>query len=30
VLHNIEVQTGLHFTKEKRPAKLLFVEEKPL
>jgi hypothetical protein len=30
VLHNIEVQTGLKFTKEKRPTKLLFVEEQPL
>jgi hypothetical protein len=30
VLHNIEVQTGLTFTKETRPVKLLFVENKPL
>jgi hypothetical protein len=30
VLHNIEVQTGLRFTKETRPVRMLFVEEKPL
>jgi hypothetical protein len=30
VLHNIEVQTGLKFTKEKRSVKMLFVEDKPL
>ncbi len=30
VLHNVEQQTGLHFTKETRPVKVLFVERKPL
>jgi beta-lactamase regulating signal transducer with metallopeptidase domain len=30
VLHNVEQQTGLHFTKETRPVKMLFVERKPL
>jgi hypothetical protein len=30
LLHNIEVQTGLKFTKETRPVKLLFVEQKAL
>jgi hypothetical protein len=30
VLHNIEVQSGLKFTKESRPVKMLVVENKPL
>jgi beta-lactamase regulating signal transducer with metallopeptidase domain len=30
VLHNVEMQTGLHFTKETRPVKMLVVERKPL
>jgi hypothetical protein len=30
VLHNVEVQTALKFTKETRPVRMLFVEEKPL
>lgn len=30
VLHNVEVQTGLKFSKERRSIRLLFVEEKPL